>query len=286
MSKKTVYKDTPSNPAPKGKPRARLISPAKYKEGTTRANSNVISWASWCAVDVDEYVFEDPSRFKEELLEKYGEWEFLCYSTASSRPEYPKFRMCFPLTEELFSCDIKKFWYSLNTELEGMADKQTKDLSRLFYVPGNYPGANNFIFENKGKFIDPEALIEKHPYPEVEKSESYFESQLSDDIKRQMQLMRMGESRNTDYTWSSYRDCPFVNREMIVEYSTITGTGWYHKLYSFMVSIAANAKRKKYPITPTEISNLCRELDRDTGSWYQERPLEEEARRAIEFVYS
>ena len=42
----------------KGKKDAELISPAVYKTGTTRANKNVLSWASWAAIDVDDHVFE------------------------------------------------------------------------------------------------------------------------------------------------------------------------------------------------------------------------------------
>ncbi len=32
-----------------------LITPAVYENGTTRANANVIKWAGWCDLDIDEY---------------------------------------------------------------------------------------------------------------------------------------------------------------------------------------------------------------------------------------
>ena len=51
-----------------------------------------------------------------------------------------------------------------------------------------------------------------------------------------------------------------------------------------MSSIAATAIRKGYPITATEIAQLCKELDRDTGSWYKNRGMETEAARAITFA--
>jgi len=41
-----------------GKKHAELISPAIYKPDTTRANKNVLAWGSWCAIDVDDHVFE------------------------------------------------------------------------------------------------------------------------------------------------------------------------------------------------------------------------------------
>ena len=52
-----------------------------------------------------------------------------------------------------------------------------------------------------------------------------------------------------------------------------------------MVSIAANAIKKSYPITAHEIAELWKEIDNETGQWYDNRPLEKEADRAIEFVY-
>ena len=41
----------------KNKKSASLISPAVYEEDTTRSNASVICWAGWCAVDVDEHIF-------------------------------------------------------------------------------------------------------------------------------------------------------------------------------------------------------------------------------------
>ena len=53
-----------------------------------------------------------------------------------------------------------------------------------------------------------------------------------------------------------------------------------------MVSIAGNAVKREYPITVHEVVQLCKELDMETGNWYDNRPLDKEAERAIEFVYS
>ena len=52
-----------------------------------------------------------------------------------------------------------------------------------------------------------------------------------------------------------------------------------------MVALAGNAVRNKYTITSAEISQLCRELDLDTGNWYANRPMDKEADRALEYVY-
>jgi hypothetical protein len=97
---------------------------------------------------------------------------------------------------------------------------------------------------------------------------------------------RKDSLNNTDYSWSSYQDCKFVNKKLVEDYKSISETGWYHKMYQIMISIVGNAIRYKYPITSTEVSILCRQIDLETGGWYKNRPLEKEAQRAIDYVLS
>ena len=52
-----------------------------------------------------------------------------------------------------------------------------------------------------------------------------------------------------------------------------------------MLTTAGNAMSKGYPITAKEIEFICRDLDLDTGHWYSKRDLEQEAARAIDFVF-
>ena len=52
-----------------------------------------------------------------------------------------------------------------------------------------------------------------------------------------------------------------------------------------MVALAGNAIQAKYPINAKEIAYLCRELDLETGNWYEKRNLDTEAERALEYVY-
>lgn len=262
---------------------APLMSPAVYQPDTTRKNDNVIEWAGWAAVDVDEHKFEGD--LQNELSRLYGRWYYICYSTASSTVDHPKFRLVFPLAKSVERDRIKKFWYALNTELGAIGDRQTKDLSRMYYVPGNYAGAHNFIFSNSnGSYLYPDELIKKHPMMEKKTGATFFD-RLPTEIQEQIVNHRKNQADNTNVTWSSYHDCPFVNKRMVSEYKTINETGWYHGLYRIMVSIAGNAVKQNYPITPTEIAMLCKEIDNETGQWYDSRPLEKEADRAIEFVY-
>lgn len=264
-----------------------LISPAVYKEGSTRANANVVEWASWAAIDVDNHEFN--GNLKDELHNRFGNWYYVCYSTASSTVACPKFRLVFPLTQSVSSSSIKHFWYALNTEFGNMGDTQTKDLSRMYYVPAQYPGADNFIFSNHGIFINPVDLMIAHPWTAPSDSSNFID-RLPPELQKEVIMHRqqkLGETKK-EFTWTSYKDCPFVNQNLISEYRNISGTdgsGRYSLIYKIMTSIACNAIKKKYPISEYEIVDMVRQLDRETSNRYAKRPLNVEASRAIEFAY-
>jgi hypothetical protein len=264
-----------------------LISPATYTPGTTRANANVVNWGKWAAIDVDDHEFE--GNLKDELYRRFGDWDYICYSTASSTIAWPKFRLVFPLTRLVDSSEIKHFWFALNSEFGCMGDLQTKDLSRMYYVPAQYPGANNFIFSNRGAYIDPTELMCKYEFTAPVNSNSFID-RLPDDLRDEVISHRKAKLEETkrDFNWDSYKDCPFVNQNLITEYKSISGkdgTGRYSMIYKLMTSIACFAVKKQYPITEYEIVQLILELDRETSNIYAKRPLNTEASRAIEFAY-
>ena len=126
----------------KSKKDAPLMSPAQYKPDTTRANANVTEWSNWCAVDVDDFKYEGD--LYDNLRTRFGNYMFVCYSTASSTQSFPKFRLVFPLTKNVPAEKIRHFWFALQTELGDLGDKQTKDLSRMYYIPAKYDNA--FIY--------------------------------------------------------------------------------------------------------------------------------------------
>ena len=258
-----------------------LISPAIYKPDTTRANSNVLEWAGWAALDIDNC-----NAPLEQALEQYRDYYFVCYSTASSTLEKPKFRLVFPLTHAIGNKDIRHFWYALNKHFNNMGDEQTKDLSRMYYVPAKYPNAHNFIFTNVGKFIDPHELMALHAY--VQKNANSILNALPEEMRKEIFEQRRAQMTNRDVRWISYSDCPFVNRKLVDDYKRIAridGSGRYRMIYKIMTSIACNAIKRKYPITAKQIATLVRELDAHTAKIYQKRPLETEADRAIEYAY-
>ena len=261
---------------------AELISPAVYTIGTTRANKNVVAWSSWAAVDVDDHEFKGD--LENELRHRYGSWTYNVYSTASSTQDVPKFRIVFQLDSEVEQSRIKHFWHALNTELESIGDKQTKDLSRMYYIPAAYANANNFFFSNVGNPIEVDALLAKHPYSIKERAENFLD-RLPEAWKQQIVQHRKNSLENTDYRWTSYHDCPFWPKKLANEYTVISSTGWYHKMYQIMIAVAGNAVEKGYPITAREIEDLCKQFDADNGRWYESRPIDKEANNALEYVY-
>lgn len=256
---------------------APLLSPAIYQPDTTRANDNVVGWGGFGILDIDDYEGD-----LKDIESKYDKYRYVCYSTASSTVESPKFRLVFPLTCNVDKDDIKHFWFALNKEIGDIADAQTKDLSRMYYIPAKYKDSFSFIFSHDGDIMDPNEIMGKHPY--VKRDGDFF-SRLPEAIQRGLIEHKRGQLNNTNYEWTGYQDCPFVNKQQIQEYKSITGTGWYGKMYQIMVSTAGNAMSKGYPITAKEIEYICRDLDNDTGNWYGKRDFEREAERAIEFVF-
>lgn len=257
-----------------------LISPAVFKENTRRANNNVLYWSKWAALDIDEYDIS----FKK-VLYQFKDYSHICYSSASSTKQHPKFRIILQLSETVPHDKISHLWYALNKRFSNIADPQTKDLSRIYYVPAKYPNAYNFIFTHTGKhIINPTSLLKEFPFIETKKD---FLSDLPDHIKQNVLNHRASTLTNTNVTWTSFKDCPFVNKKMIDHYSQIAytdGTGRYAYFYKIMLAVASRAIQKKYPITPFQIAALAREIDMTFGGRYKNRPLEVEASRALEYV--
>jgi hypothetical protein len=256
-----------------------LISPAVFNAGDLRRNANVVCWAGWAALDVDDYTtsFDD-------ALQTFEDYKFICYSSASSTEAHPKFRVVLPLTRNVDREEIRHFWFALSKEFNSLGDEQTKDFSRMYYVPAHYPNAYNFIVSNNdAPSLDVDVLLNKYAYAK-ETTAKTFMSALPDDVQAKIIEYRKAQLHNTNIRWTGINDCPFVNQKLISEYKLIVKTGWYRKMFQIMLSIASNAMRQGYPITSQEIGVLCSELDAVTGGWYKDRNMEAEADRAIAYA--
>ena len=265
-----------------GKQDAELISPAVFKPNSTRKNDNVICWAGWAAVDVDD--IEIDGDVNDYIRSRYGDWDYIVYSTASSTIDKPKFRILFRLAEPIQHAQIKHFWWALNSELDSIGDKQTKDLARMYYIPATYANANNFFYVNSGRPVDIDYLLARWPYDEKRDAKDFMD-RLPPAWREQIIEYRKGKLDNTDIVWTSYHDCPFWPKSLASEYMTINKSGWYRQMYRIMIAVAGKAVEKKYPITASQIVELCRQFDKETGNWYENRPMDVEANNALEYVY-
>ena len=256
-----------------------LISPAVYTEGTTRANKNVEQWGHWACVDIDDY-----KGTLDDIRDRFASNNCVIYSTASSKPEQIKLRVVFDLDRRVESDEIKAFWFALNKSIGDLNDEQTKDASRMYYIPATYDNAYNFFYVQSGSPLSVGKLKLLHPY--VEKTVNSFLDRLSPEMREQVLSHRKNSMTNCNVTWSGYRDCPYFPNKMADEYKTVSETGWYSQMYRIMIATACNAVKNKYPITQDQIANMCRELDAETGNWYDNRPLSREAGGAIEWAYA
>jgi hypothetical protein len=187
----------------------------------------------------------------------------------------------------------------MNIEMNKMIDRQTKDVSRMFYTPGQYENAFNFFFINEAdKLLNAKTLIDKHTSIDenfllncqTREGQSYLE-RLPEAIASEVKKFRKNslENNRKEYSWTNYENCPFVHKGAVDEYRAIVynrATGRYHGLYRLMVSIASIAIKKGYPISPVELESLVREIDDSIDGRYKKRKISVEVDRALEFVYA
>jgi hypothetical protein len=267
-----------------GKKDAELISPAVFEPGAKRRKTTVLAWAGWAAVDIDSWELE--GSVEDELRSRIGDWNYCVYSTASSTVEKPKFRVLFDLDRDIQAAEIKHFWWALQSHLEDKGDKQCKDLCRMYYIPAQYAKADNFVFHNDGVPVDVDRLMAKYPLPQ---SKHGLFGKLPEEWQKQLIGFHKDSLDNASITWTSYRDCPFVSKKILDSWFAIAntdGSGRYRHVYKMMVSIAGEAIRKKYPITPGQIVDLVLQIDADSSRKYTDRALEVEAENAIKYAFT
>ena len=88
-----------------------LITPSVFDVGTTRSNKSVLYWSSWCCVDVDDNIdgVTDSESLREWLKNRFGQYDYIVYNTASCREDSIKFRIVFRLDEQVENARIRAF---------------------------------------------------------------------------------------------------------------------------------------------------------------------------------
>lgn len=273
---------------------ASLFSPAVYRPNTTRKNVNVEKFSQWFAADLDSFKLDTKTelslqnQLESAFPKSLGRYRYFVYSTARSSFDRPKMRVIFQLTDEVKPDKISIFWHAVNEILGGSIDKQTKDHARMFYQPGQYSGSDNRFFFSSAvgrPAIDPAKLI--NSFDNQFLITQSFAKSLPDSIISDMQRQKR-EKLDKSYTWNSWQDCPFVNKDRVSEYHAIVvmnSAGRYLGLYRLMASIASIAVKKGYPISANEVEQITQEIDNSIDGFYKKRNISKEAAHAVSFAY-
>ena len=281
------------------KQNAPLICPAVFDQNTTRSSNNVTAWAGWSAFDIDHHPFKTKEDIFDHFVNEYAIHSSFCiYSTPSSTIQTPKFRVVFPLSSWITDKnDIRHFWFAMNKKMKDLVDQQTKDLARMFYPPADYKESNNkFLFfhdADSDKQLDWKIIIEESGITSdlLFLNNQKIMDRIPDKMKIEVQKYRRRqlEQDGKYYAWTSFEDCPFVDKKLVEEYRKIALTdlpGRYRMYYSLIVSVIGNAIKKNHPITEYEVEELVREIDLSIDGYYKNRKIKPEIENAMSYIYT
>lgn len=253
-----------------------LISPAIYAtDGDGRRNENVVGWDMVC-MDIDDGV-NDLAKVKAH----FSQFSYIIYSSPNCTAQKLKLRVCIPLTKRADRKVLKQIWFALNEWCGGIIDVQTKDYSRLFYVPARYTnrGAEytHFFVTNKGISLDWEALIDKFPSPPEQDLYKIKNPLLG--LKRKI----FQNAKGIPSMVITDPNCPFVKHWMREKYA-LTPVGGHHRaIYIFALQCCGNAEKIEYPLSVDELVDMMRQLDDLDGQWYDDKKLMDTAKDALSF---
>jgi len=253
-----------------------MISSAIYAPNTKRGNKNVLGW-DMVLLDIDSGI--DLNSLDQLVLDL--DYNFLIYSSPSCTKDHIKIRLCLELHEFAPKEVLSQLWFAVNAMLGNIVDKQTKDKSRMMYVPARYDNTEDyyhiFIECYKDK-LNWEELINKYPSPK-ENEKYHLKNKLSL-LKRKIYV----KTNKLPCFNIQAKKCPFCYDNMIDEYR-LTPAGEHHlALYRFMIKVCYNAKRINYPLSIDELVDMARQLDDLDGSFYNDKKFYDSAQDAIEYV--
>lgn len=253
-----------------------LLSPAIYGDNKKRSNNNVLGW------DIAMMDIDDVDVDLEYIQEHFKDYNYIIYSSAGCTVDKLKLRVMIPLDEFAPSDVLSQIWHGCNEWCDGIIDKQTKDKSRLYYIPSEYTNKGklyrHIFLSNKGKNLNWKELIDKYPSPK-ERDKYIVQNKLSK-LKRKIYL----NNKKQPIMDIQNRDCPFVYLKMIEEY-LLTPAGNHHKaIYTFMVKVCYNAQKIEYPLSLDELVQMAEQLDQLDGGFYDDKKLYDSAKDAMTYT--
>lgn len=139
-------------------------SPASYMAGTYRGKQNVASvWA--LVIDIDHVPTDEDL---DDALDTIDDYKYIIHSSHSDRDGDRCVRVVVALSRPVQGSEWPRFWRAAMDTLKIPVDEQTKDASRLFFLPSR-PSDTWYMFEAyDGQVLDVDAVLANAPeLPEV-----------------------------------------------------------------------------------------------------------------------
>jgi hypothetical protein len=263
----------------KHKADAPLFSPTVFSGTRCVENATVSAVA---VIDADKgFDIHAAERF---LIEK--QIEAILYTTASNT-DGSRFRIIVPLVSaidpETHKAVVKTICAFLKPGWK--PDTSKSNCYSLFYVAGSYAGAENEFIHIEGTVFSAEAWLQLGGQtPSDGGKAGDARPNGHDTVRADVKVL------STATTWNSSLGCPYVEQEWVRDYLDLTDD-FYNGLYQFMCRVALSALRQGIELTPIQLADLAREVERLSGrthkSWDVEtRDLESEADNALAFACS
>ena len=169
------------------------ISGAEFKPNTPRKNANVIR-VNFVILDVDK---GDVDEFTANC-KKLG-WSAILYSTFSHVTGKDCFRAVFQPSRPVSPAEWPTVWNSMNTLLGSAADKATRDLSHIFYMPSHPKAgrADAFVSVLEGdKPVDVDALL---ALPVLETARKIAQKKASSKASSEMSCRAIADEFREDF---------------------------------------------------------------------------------------
>ena len=254
-----------------------LISSAIYaNEDDKRTNDNVTGW-DILILDID-----DTDKSLSQINTIFQHFDRIFYSSASCTHSKLKLRVIIPLNTTAPKEKLKEVWYAAQMWCEGLVDEQTKDMSRMHYVPARYTNKGDqyrhFFHVEKGIKLDWEALVAKYPMPpEAERFKK-------DNPLRKLKRSIFVDNNPLPEFNIQADNCPFVDDRMVNDYM-LTPIGSHHTaIYKFMVQICYKAQAMNYPLDVDELADMGKQMDDMDGGFYETKKMMNNAVDAMSYV--
>ncbi len=269
------------------------ISPAIYAAGTTRANDNVVGWAEWMGLDIDNDGPLYTSIDQAVAILDGVPCDYVVHTTMKATASHHRFRVLLPLNRELTREEIKPAWDATCRMFGSLGpDPCCKDLSRIYVAPtlwqarldGNDKPFNDFRFRMEGDVLDIDHVVSAFPAPTPPAQPS---PSVGATPPRKAQTGRSVKKAKALPIGQSIYSSPVVTACMIEDYVNAPKGSHHTELFRFMTRVAGRAKAKGYDITAVDLIALAREVD--AASPLQTNPnrwsrIQEEAERALRFT--